>query len=102
MGGEQGEHERERKQKMKTAGKRGEKKESDRVIVRERGSGTVQLWDRIKQSLLCQQLNTPAERTSSIVEAASTKTPIADVKPSSVSSCVCTRICNMNWPNNRR
>lgn len=60
--------------------RRGEKKESDRVIVRERCSGTVQLWDRIKQSLLCQQLNTPAERTSSIVEAASTKTTIADVK----------------------
>lgn len=40
----------------------------------------MQLWDRIKQSLLCQQLNTPAERTSSIVEAASTKTTIADVK----------------------
>lgn len=82
--------------------KRRKKKKSDRVIVRERGSGTVQLWDRIKQSLLCQQLNTPAERTSSIVEAASTKTPIADVKPSSVSSCVCTRICAMNWPINRR
>lgn len=47
---------------MKTTGGRegGEEKEGER----ERVSGTVQLCERIKQSLLCQRLNTPAEDIS--------------------------------------
>lgn len=44
---------------MKTTGEGG--------VGRKERLATVQLWERIKQSLLCQQLNTP-RRTCSIAE----------------------------------
>lgn len=45
----------------------------------ERDSGSVQLCERIKQSLLCQRLNTPAE---DIKYSQCKKTPISVVKSS--------------------